>query len=267
MGGQRVAGIAENTPSADTRSQAGASALACTGLSRAFGGLMALNDVTFRLDTGEIVGILGPNGAGKTTFINVLSGLLRATAGTVRIYGEDVTTLSMAERARKGLFRTFQNTRPSEELTGREMLRLAALTPNRTGTQVGLSADALLDTFELTPFADIILSDLPYGVQKMINLAAVSLCRPRVLLLDEPFQGVADGEIARLSSLIRHFAASGTAIGLVEHNVRSVMALCERVLVLDSGVLIFEGPGREAVADLRVQEAYLGQRFARELHG
>lgn len=262
-----MAGTAGKTLSAKTSDKPAAAALACTGLSRAFGGLMALNEVTFRLDAGEIVGILGPNGAGKTTFINVLSGLLRATAGSVRIYGEDVTALSMAERARKGLFRTFQNTRPSEELTGREMLRLASLTPNRTGADAGLSADELLDTFELTAFADVILSDLPYGVQKMINLAAVSLCRPRVLLLDEPFQGVADAEIARLSNLIRHFAASGTAIGLVEHNVRSVMALCERVLVLDSGALIFEGPGRDAVADLRVQEAYLGQRFARELRG
>lgn len=262
-----MTGLADKYASVAGRPEAGSPALDCTGLSRAFGGLMALNTVSFRLNAGEIVGILGPNGAGKTTFINVLSGLLRATAGTVRIYGDDVTTLSMAERARKGLFRTFQNTRPSDELTGREMLRLASLTPNRTGRNVGLSADELLDTFELTPFADVILSDLPYGVQKMINLAAVSLCRPQVLLLDEPFQGVADAEIARLSNLIRHFAASGTAIGLVEHNVRSVMALCERVLVLDSGALIFEGAGRAAVADLRVQEAYLGQRFARELHG
>jgi len=259
--------MADRHPSPRASPEAGAPALDCSGLSRAFGGLMALNDVSFRLGAGEIVGILGPNGAGKTTFINVLSGLLRASAGSVRIYGDDVTALSMEDRARKGLFRTFQNTRPSEELTGREMLRLASLTPNRTGTSVGLSADELLATFELTAFADVILSDLPYGVQKMINLAAVSLCRPRVLLLDEPFQGVADAEIARLSDLIRHFAASGVAIGLVEHNVRSVMALCDRVLVLDSGALIFEGKGPDAIADLRVQEAYLGQRFARELHG
>lgn len=242
-------------------------AIGCSGLSRNFGGVRALADVSFAIAPGEILGILGPNGAGKTTFINVLSGQIPASAGSVQIHGEDVTRLSMAQRARKGLFRTFQNTRPSEELTGSEMLRLAQLTPNRDRSATGLSARRILETFELTAYADVILSDLPYGVQKMFNLAAVALCSPRVMLLDEPFQGVADAEISRLSDAIRHFASSGIAVGLVEHNVRSVMALCERVLVLESGSLIFEGSGAAAVRDEKVQEAYLGQRFARELHG
>lgn len=241
-------------------------ALESVGLSRNFGGLRALADVTFAIAPGEILGILGPNGAGKTTFINVLSGQIPASAGTVHIFGEDVSGLSMEQRARRGLIRTFQNTRPSDELTGGELLRLAELTPNLTRPDVPMTADRLLATFELTLYADTILSDLPYGVQKMFNLAAVAICGPRVMLLDEPFQGVADAEIRRLSDVIRHFASAGIAIGLVEHNVRSVMALCDRVLVLDSGTLIFEGSGDAAVQDVRVQEAYLGQRFARELH-
>jgi ABC-type branched-subunit amino acid transport system ATPase component len=242
-------------------------AVSCTGLTRHFGGLKALQNVTFGIAAGEILGILGPNGAGKTTFINVLSGLLPATSGTVRIYGDDVTKMDMSGRARIGLLRTFQNTRPSDVLTGAEMLRLAALSPHGSTGGATYAADELLAIFGLTAYAHIILSDLPYGVQKMINLAAIALCRPRVLLLDEPFQGVADPEIVKLSKVIRHFAESGVAIGLVEHNVRSVMRLCNRVMVLDSGTLIFEGAGEDAVRDLGVQEAYLGQRFASELNG
>lgn len=241
-------------------------AIACRNLSRSFGGLKALRDVTFQLTSGEILGILGPNGAGKSTFINVLSGLIPATSGSVAIDGEDVSTLSMADRANRGLFRTFQNTRPSDELTGAEMLRLASLSPNRRGEAGGYTADELLEAFGLSAFAGSRLSDLPYGVQKMINLAAVALCRPRVLLLDEPFQGVVESEIGKLSEVIRHFAASGVAVGLVEHNVQSVMRLSDRVMVLDSGALIFEGPGTEAVRDPKVQEAYLGHRFASQLH-
>ena len=251
--------------SGSTFRTAGQVAVACSDLSRHFGGLKALQNVTVEMTAGKILGILGPNGAGKTTFINVLSGLLPATSGSVKIYGEDVTALDMSGRARMGLLRTFQNTRPSDVMTGAEMLRLATLSPNSSGGAAYAAAE-LLEIFGLTSYADIILSDLPYGVQKMINLAAVALCRPRVLLLDEPFQGVADPEIVKLSEVIRHFAATGVAIGLVEHNVRSVMRLCDRVMVLDSGALIFEGSGDNAVRDPGVQEAYLGQRFASELN-
>jgi ABC-type branched-subunit amino acid transport system ATPase component len=224
--------------------------------------------MTFGIAAGEICGILGPNGSGKTTLINVVSGLLPASSGTVRVHGEDVSSLPMSERARRGLLRTFQNTRPSVELTGAEMLRLAALSPSKYGGGRSYSPDELLSIFDLRPFADVVLADLPYGMQKMMNLAAVALCRPRVLMLDEPFQGVAEAEIGRLAEVIRHFAASGVAIGLVEHNVRSVMRLCDRVIVLDSGAVIFEGAGLDAVQDQAVQTAYLGQRFASELrHG
>ncbi|CAN7708776.1 ABC transporter ATP-binding protein [Aminobacter sp. LjRoot7] len=236
-------------------------AIACQGVSRNFGGLRALVDVTFQISAGEILGILGPNGAGKTTLINVLSGLYPPSAGSVHIHGEDITTLSMSDRARHGLLRTFQNTRPSTELTGNEMLRLASLSPHASAGGRAYSARELLELFALTSYADTILSDLPYGVQKMINLAAVALCRPRVLLLDEPFQGVAESEIERLSAVIRHFAGTGVAIGLVEHNVKSVMRLCDRVMVLDSGRMIFEGKGADAIRDPNVQAAYLGKRF------
>jgi ABC-type branched-subunit amino acid transport system ATPase component len=262
-----LATVAAGRTSRSAPQASGEPAISCASVSRNFGGLKALRDVSFAIAAGEICGILGPNGSGKTTFINVTSGMMPATSGTVRIYGEDVSHLSMSERACRGLLRTFQNTRPSEELTGAEMLRLASLSPNKSGGGRTYTPAELLSIFDLELYADAVLSDLPYGVQKMMNLAAVALCRPRVLLLDEPFQGVAEAEIARLSEVIRHFAESGVAIGLVEHNVRSVMRLCDRVMVLDSGSVIFEGLGADAVRDPAVQSAYLGQRFASELNG
>lgn len=242
-------------------------AISARALSKSFGGLRALRDVSFSIAAGELLGILGPNGSGKSTLINVVTGLTPATSGSVQVGGESVDRLDMPSRARKGLFRTFQNTRPSDELTGAEMLRLAALTPNKSPVGVPYRTDDLLETFALREFADITLNELPYGVQKMFGLAAVALCRPRVMFLDEPFQGVADSEIVKLSGVIRHFAKAGVAIGLVEHNVRSLMNLCQRVIVLESGALIFEGLGSDAVRDPRVQEAYLGHSFVKALNG
>lgn len=246
---------------------ASGAAITARALSKSFGGLRALHEVSFSISAGEILGILGPNGAGKSTLINVISGMTPATSGSVMLGGESLDRLDMPSRARKGLFRTFQNTRPSEELTGAEMLRLAALTPNKSSAGASYRPEELLETFALEEFANILLCELPYGVQKMFGLAAVALCRPRVMFLDEPFQGVADSEIAKLSRVIRHFADAGVAIGLVEHNVRSLMNLCQRVIVLESGALIFAGLGVDAVRDPRVQEAYLGHSFVKALNG
>jgi ABC-type branched-subunit amino acid transport system ATPase component len=243
--------------------QEGSPALTVQGVSKRFGGLAAVQDVSFTIAPGEVLGILGPNGAGKSTLINLVSGATRADAGTVLLGAEDISRLHMADRARRGLVRTFQNTRPSEELTPREILRLASLAP--VGERQGgtfHSPDDLIELFELGPYADVLHASLPYGFQKIVLLAATALCRPRVLLLDEPFQGVSDTELEQLAGVIRQFQAKGVAIGLVEHNVGSVMALSERIIVLDAGKTIFSGPGRDALRDVTVQTAYLGTRFA-----
>src|SRR4051794_15058225 len=238
-------------------------ALEVRALSRRFGGLAAVDDVSFVIRAGEVLGILGPNGAGKSTLINLASGALPADAGDIRLGGEDVSRLGMADRARRGLVRTFQNTRPSEELTPREILRLAHLAPTQVQRRAGdYTPDDLIDLFGLGDFADVLHASLPYGFQKIVLLAATALCRPRVLLLDEPFQGVSDAELDRLADVIRQFQANGVAIGLVEHNVRSVMRLSERIIVLDAGKMIFSGPARAALSDETVQAAYLGARFA-----
>ena len=236
-------------------------AIVARNLVRNFGGLKAVDNVSFTIAPGELMGILGPNGAGKSTLINVVSGLIPLESGSVEICGTRVETLSMPARARLGLLRSFQNTRPSEELTARDYLRVASIAPRQKGSNVIYTPDDLLSLFDLGPFANTILADLPYGVQKMFGLAAVALCQPRVLFLDEPFQGVAEAEMSKLMGVIRHFQKSGVAIGLVEHNVQSVLDLCSRVLVMESGAVIYEGPGDGALRDEAVRTAYLGQRF------
>jgi len=244
-----------------------APALEVRGASKKFGGLAALQAVDLTIAAGEVLGILGPNGAGKSTLINVVSGATRANGGTVLLAGEDVSTLDLANRARRGLVRTFQNTRPSDELTPREILRLASLAPlTAHASGVAYGPHELIDLFELGPFADVRHSSLPYGFQKIVLLAAAAMCRPRVLFLDEPFQGVSDSELERIAAVIRRFQSTGAAIGLVEHNVRSVMALSERIIVLDAGRLIFSGPAKDALRDNAVQTAYLGARYAKA-HG
>jgi branched-chain amino acid transport system ATP-binding protein len=242
-------------------------ALVATDLVKRFGGLDAVQNVGFHIAPGEVLGILGPNGAGKSTLINIVSGAFQANAGRVLLDGEDITGLDMAGRARRGLVRTFQNTRPSEELSAREILRLAAQAPKGTHeARMIFRPSGLIDLFGLGPFADARHSSLPYGFQKIVLLAATALCQPRVLFLDEPFQGVSDAELERLAAVIRQFQSAGVAIGLVEHNVRSVMALCERIIVLDAGKMIFSGPAQAALRDEAVQVAYLGARFAKP-HG
>ncbi len=269
----------QHTETAQSPGREGSPALAVRHVSKRFGGLAAVQDVSFAIAPGEVLGILGPNGAGKSTLINLVSGATRADAGTVLLGADDVSHLDMADRARRGLVRTFQNTRPSEELTPREILRLASLAPRKERQDraadspddtspaerqggTAYSPDDLIDLFDLGPYADVLHASLPYGFQKIVLLAATALGRPRVLLLDEPFQGVSDSELDHLAAVIRQFQANGVAVGLVEHNVRSVMALSERIIVLDAGKLIFSGPVSDALRDVTVQTAYLGARFA-----
>jgi ABC-type branched-subunit amino acid transport system ATPase component len=207
------------------------------------------------------MGILGPNGAGKSTLINVVTGAMRHDQGSLSLDGADVTAMDMTARARLGLLRTFQNVRPSEELTVYQLLRLASSAPSRVANAL-FDLDSIVELCGLEPYLDRTLDVLPYGIQKAANLAATALCRPRVLLLDEPFAGVSDTEIQRLSQIILTFRKADVAIGLIEHNIGSVMTLCDRIMVLDSGSIIFVGRPNQATVDPTVQLAYLGRRYA-----
>jgi ABC-type branched-subunit amino acid transport system ATPase component len=242
--------------------------LQARNLHKRFGGLEALTDVSLTIPAGAIVGVIGPNGAGKSTLIDVLSGATRPNSGEVSLEGRNVLGTDISARARLGLFRTFQHTRPSEDLTVSDILRLAEAAPASSGRGASrYTARSALAAFDLTMHADRPTAILPYGLQKVVNIAAIAICGPRVLLLDEPFAGVEQAEIERLTAIIRILQSAGVGIGLVEHNIPSVMALCGSVVVLDSGRIIFEGRPEAARDDQRVQVAYLGRGAQAGVHG
>jgi ABC-type branched-subunit amino acid transport system ATPase component len=231
-----------------------------TALSKSFAGVRALDDVSFTLNAGRILGIIGPNGAGKSTFINVATGLFRPTAGRVLFAGRDVTRATLAERSRHGLMRSFQHARTFGSLTVGESLRLAAESPRgRSALAVTGGHEAVLARFGLQSFADTLTAEAPYGVQKVVNLALLAQCAPKVLFLDEPFAGVDAEDVQRISAVVEAIRDSGVAIGLVEHNIEALLRLADDVVVLDSGRVIFEGTPDQARHSTIVQEAYLGR--------
>lgn len=233
------------------------------GVGKAFGGLTALDDVSLELRAGEVLGIIGPNGAGKSTLINVVTGLYSPSSGQVLLGGEDVTRTSLAQRSRKGLVRSFQNTRTFGSLTVREALRLAVDAPRPRSLGVERSeVDRTITEFGLERWATKTASDLPYGAQKVLNLALVAVCRPAALFLDEPFAGVGRDDVKRLSQIIAELRARGVALGVVEHNIEALLRLTDRVTVLESGRTIFDGSPGEARTSEAVQLAYLGQGAA-----
>jgi branched-chain amino acid transport system ATP-binding protein len=242
---------------ANSRVESDAPVFAARGLSKRFSGVQALSDVSFDLRPGHILGIIGPNGAGKSTFINVATGLFRPDAGTVTFDGRDVTRVPLDQRSRQGLMRSFQHTRTFGSLTVREALKLAAESPRgRASAEDG--PDALMERFGVDRFGDTLTADAPYGVQKIVNLALIAQCAPRVLFLDEPFAGVGPEDVQRISAVVEAIRDQGVAIGLVEHNIEALLRLADRVVVLDSGRLIFEGTSAEARVSAVVRKAYLG---------
>jgi ABC-type branched-subunit amino acid transport system ATPase component len=225
-------------------------------LTKAFAGLRALDTVDITLSAGEVVGVIGPNGAGKSTFINVLTGVYRPTSGHVALDGHDITRRSMADRARLGVIRTFQGTRTFASLKVEDAVALAAESPRaRSGER--WAGDVLQD-FGLLQYRGTKVSELPYGAQKILNLALTALTRPRVLLLDEPFAGVHDEDVDRLSAIVDRFRSEGVALALVEHNIEALLRLANRVIVLDSGRLVFSGSPQQARSSEVVRAAYLG---------
>jgi ABC-type branched-subunit amino acid transport system ATPase component len=249
--------------------------LEASGVTKRFGGVVAVNAVDLTVAREQVFGLIGPNGAGKTTLINVISGQLRPDGGTIRFEGADVTGLEAHELARRGVARTFQGGRVFKGLTalenvlvgGHTRMRsdlLAALVPFRTRAE---SADvdrslALLDHVGLRGRARALAGELPYGDQRRLEIARALASHPRLLILDEPAAGLNPTESARLQSLMRHLVKDGLTIILIEHDVRLVMGTCQRVAVLNFGKKIAEGTPAEIQASAVVREAYLGSEDA-----
>jgi branched-chain amino acid transport system ATP-binding protein len=235
------------------------------GVTRRFGGLLALSSVSFTVAPGEIVGLIGPNGAGKTTLFNIISGLIKPTAGEVRLDGAGITGLPPHRISRLGVGRTFQVPRLFPLLTSLENVMVGALFRPRAQaswqTREGAVAEALraLDFVKLKDRAPFAASREPTGRRKLLELAMVLATRPRVLLLDELMAGLNPGEVEFAVRLIRRVRDErGAAIFWVEHVMEAVMGAADRVIVLDHGEKIAEGSPAAVAEDPHVQEAYLG---------
>ncbi len=226
-----------------------------------FGGNMALDAASLAAESGQVTGLIGPNGAGKTTLFNVVSGLLPPTSGRISIEGRDVTKLNPSKRARKGLARTFQRLELFTMLTVRENIRVAADTYRRWSRDKedpGRLTEAIIDRVGLRPVADVRVTSLPTGQGRLVELGRALVCKPSTLLLDEPASGQDESETEQFARLLRQLAGEGMAVVLVEHDVQLVMAVCDRISVLDFGRIIATGTPAEVQKDEAVLAAYLG---------
>ncbi|NGO79100.1 ABC transporter ATP-binding protein [Streptomyces sp. YC504] len=253
--------------------------LEASGIGVRFGGIKALTDVSLGIAPGEVCGLIGPNGAGKTTLFDVVSGIRRPDNGRVLLDGTDITRRSPVWRARHGMRRTFQRQQLFGQLTVADNLVVAQewrggggglaadllSSPTRRSREAARRARAaeVLRSCGLEHLAEDYAGALPVGRARMVELARALADPPRVLLLDEPASGMTAEERGQLSAVIRHLAdEEGCAVLLVEHNVAFVMELCARVVVLDLGSVLAEGPAAQVRADPKVREAYLGYSAA-----
>ena len=220
-------------------------------LSRSFGGLTAVSDVNFTLEVGEIRAVIGPNGAGKTTFVSLVSGRLAPSSGAVHFEGDDITRLPAFKRVRLGIAYTFQITSIYGNLTVAENVALAAHQP---GAKSSLE---YLERVGLAGRAAQIAGTLAYGHQRLLEVAMGLALRPKLLILDEPTQGLSDSEITNFIELVRTLSKTATVL-LIEHNMPVVMELAHRITVLDRGQILAEGTPEDIRANRAVQNAYLG---------
>jgi ABC-type branched-subunit amino acid transport system ATPase component len=238
------------------------------GLSRNFGALAATREVSFKLEAGARRALIGPNGAGKTTFVNLLTGVLRPSRGTVLLKGRDITSASQAERVKLGIARTFQINRLFRGLSVLENVYIAVaervgaapsmFRPAGTHRDVVEEAMALLETLKLTADAGRRISELPYGRQRLVELAIALGLKPEILLLDEPAAGVPSAESHIILDAVAGLPAE-IGVLIIEHDMDLVFRFAQRITVLVQGAIFAEGTPKEIAANAEVRAVYLGQ--------
>ena len=247
----------------------GTHALSSIGLGIRFGGHAAVDDVSAEFGAGTLTAIVGPNGAGKTTYFNLLSGQLRASAGAVRLKGEDITRLSAAQRTSKGIGRAFQLTNLFPRLSAAENVRLAVQSRHSAGFNMLAmwrgrrdlieQADRYLEEVGLAGRRNDVASKLPHGDKRKLEVAILMALEPEILMFDEPTAGMSVDEVPVILELIRRLKARGDkTILLVEHKMDVIHSLADRIVVLHNGRLVADGLPKDVMASAIVQEAYLG---------
>lgn len=242
------------------------------GLAVRFGGHVAVDTVTCSFHAGELTAIVGPNGAGKTTYFNLISGQITATAGRVRLMGEDITRAGIAERCKKGIGRAFQLTNLFPDLSVLENVRLVIQAKQNKGfslfsmadshTEITMAAMAILERVRLDPWKDQTAAELSHGNQRKLEVALLIALDPMVYMFDEPTAGMSVDEAPVVLDLIAELKAeTNRTILLVEHKMDVIRTLADRIIVLHNGALVADGPPAEVMASDIVQEAYMGREL------